>query len=192
MDFDKVITARRSIRRYEQKSVADEDLRNLIDWARFAPSGGNCQKLRFLVIRNAACAEKIFAQTAWAKLVYPRRSPVWGKDAPQTFIALTAEEKDISSTLYADAGAAVQNILLGACSLGLGTCWIGAFNKEKVHEILGLETSTRVVFLVAVGYSAEDPVGEETDDENNVQYYLDENDRLHVPKLTVEKICKWI
>ena len=152
MDFLQVVFARRSIRRYTQQDVSPEDLRQLIEFARVAPSGSNSQKLRFTVIRTPELAEKIFALTGWAGHVKPRRTPVWGKDAPRSFIALTVKKALSSPTVQADAGAAVENIMLGAAALGLGSCWIGSFDKERTHELLELDPETEVLYLVALGF----------------------------------------
>ena len=60
-----------------------------------------------------------------------------------------------------------------------------------MKTLLDLPGERRVLFLVAVGYSGESPVMEEAKD-GNVAYYLDENDRLHVPKLPVDEISTWM
>ena len=192
MDFADIVCARRSIRRYMQKEISDGDLRRLVDFARIAPSGKNGQNLRFCVIRKPELAEKVFAETAWAGFIAPRRTPVWGKDAPAAFIALTVKKEAFNMTVAADSGAAIENILLGAVSLGLGGCWIGAFNKANVHELLALPDDVECLYLVALGYPAEEPLLEDTDDPENLRYYLDEDDRLHVPKLSVDELTTWL
>ena len=191
MDFKDVIFARRSIRRYRQEIVADEDLSQLIEFARVAPAATNAQRLRLTVIRKTELVEKIFALTRWAGAVAPRRTPVWGKDAPLCFIAFTAKKEQLNSSLYADAGAVAQNLMLGAVSLGLGTCWIGSFDKEEAHSLLELSEDTEVFYLISVGYPAETPVWEDAASADQVKYYLDENDLLHVPKLTADDLAAW-
>lgn len=192
MDFEDILFSRRSIRRYRQEPVAEEDLRRMIEFARVAPSATNAQRLRLTVIRNVELVEKVFALTGWAGFVKPRRTPVWGKDAPLCFIALTAKKEQLNSSLYADAGAVAQNLMLGAVSLGLGTCWLGSFDKEKTHELLELAAATEVVYLISVGYPAETPVWEDASDSGHVKYYLDDNDVLHVPKLSAEDLTTWL
>jgi nitroreductase len=191
MDFKDVVFARRSIRRYRQEAVADDDLRQLIEFARVSPAATNAQRLRLTVIRNIELVEKIFALTRWAGAVAPRRTPVWGKDAPLCFIAFTAKKEQLNSSLYADAGAVAQNLMLGAVELGLGSCWIGSFDKEAAHGLLELAEDTEVFYLISVGYPAETPVWEDASDPEHVKYYLDENDLLHVPKLTADDLACW-
>lgn len=191
MKFSEAVLTRRSIRRYRQEPVGDDVLRQLVEFARVAPSGRNAQTLRFCVIRKPELAKAVFDLTAWAGYVTPRRSPVWGKDAPPCFIAVTTAQDAQATVVHADAGAAIENILLGAASLGLGTCWIGAFDKEKVRELLPLGPGVRVLYLVAVGHPAETPVLEDAPDEEHVRYYLDDDDRLHVPKIATDDLTTW-
>ena len=121
----------------------------------------------------------------------PRRTPEWGKDAPLCFIALTAKKEQLNSSLYADAGAVAQNIMLGAVELGLGSCWIGSFDKEAAHGLLELAEDTEVFYLISVGYPAETPVWEDASDPEHVKYYLDDKDLLHVPKLKADDLTTW-
>lgn len=192
MELSEAIRKRRTIRRYKQKPVEDKLLLELIDAARLAPSGGNMQQLRYIAVRNPENVRKVFSQTAWGGSVRPRRSPEWLKDAPSAFIAVTAASESLKNLklIHADAGAAIQNILLRAVELGLGTCWIGSF-KEEVNTILELGGDTAVVYLVAVGYPDEYPVQEDIAAGESTKYYLDEKDVIHVPKLKPEAITSW-
>ena len=192
MNLSEAIKTRRSIRRYKQKPVEDKLLLELIDSARLAPSGGNMQHLRYIIIRTPDLVQKVFSMTGWGGHVRPKRNPEWLKDAPPVFIAVTVPAEPLKNLkhIHADAGAAIQNILLKAVELGLGTCWIGSF-KEEVNAILGLGPDTAVMYLVAVGYPDESPIQEDIDSTASTKYYLDGKDVLHVPKLKVETITEW-
>lgn len=192
MNLSDAIRNRRTIRRYKQKPVGDKLLLDLIDSARFAPSASNMQQLRYIVIRIPETVEKVFFQTGWGGSVKPKRSPEWLKDAPLAFIAVLAPAESVKNFkhIYADAGAAIQNILLKAVELGLGTCWIGSF-KEDVNSILALGSDTAVMYLVAVGYPDESPVQEDIGSNDSTKYYLDDKDVIHVPKFKPEEITVW-
>ena len=143
MDFMELLE-RRTIRFFRQEPVPEADLRKMLDAARRASCGANAQILRYMVIRDPELVEKVFYCTAYAGKVKPRRSPVWGVNAPLTFIALLAPE--------------------------------------------GLQ----VRYLLAVGYPAElYPVQDEIGPDGNPDYYLDAEDRLHVPKYTVDALTEW-
>jgi nitroreductase len=193
MELSEAIRNRRSIRRYRQRPVEDSLLCQLIDVARLAPSGGNMQQIRFVVVRTPDLVHKIFSHTGWGGHVRPRRSPEWGKTSPSAFIAVTASAENIANhkTVYADAGAAIQNMLLKAVELGLGTCWIGSFKEEDVSRILGLDADTKTMYLVAVGHPGENPVQEDISAGDSTKYYLDDKDVLHVPKLKMDALTSW-
>lgn len=184
MDFMEVLNKRRSIRRFKQDKIEDTVLLSLIDAATKAPSAGNAQPLRYFIIREKELLANVFAQTAWGGHVRPARDPKPGITSPTAFIAVCAQNQGDNTAATAaavDAGAAIQNILLAAADLGLGSCWLGAFNKAKVNELLKLDKLT-AVYLVALGYPAESPVMYRIHEGESTKYSLDENDVIHVPK----------
>lgn len=193
MEFIDTLKKRRTIRFYKQEKVGRGSLEKLLEAARLAPCGGNMQRLRYVVIsEDVEKVRAVFEQTAWGASVKPRRSPEWGKNAPLAFILLTCAG-DGTSVAHADAGAAVQNMQLAATDLGLGCCWIGSFNHAKTAEILEVPEDVTTLYLVAVGHPEEAyPVSEDAVEGDSIKYYLDDDDRLHVPKLTVESLSQWI
>ncbi len=193
MNLSNAIKSRRTIRRYRQKPVDDKLLAELVDSARLAPSGGNMQQLRYVVVKTPEIVQKVFSHTGWGGHVRPKRSPEWGKTAPLAFIAVIASADNCANhkIVYADAGAAVQNMLLKAVDLGLGTCWIGNFKEENVSPILGLKPDMKTMYLVAVGYPDENPVQEDIDAGTPTKYFLDDKDVIHVPKFKVDAIAIW-
>ena len=191
MTILEALKARRTIRLFKQASVSSDDLRDMLDAARQTSCACNGQLLRYVVVKSSDDVKNVFEQTAWAGLVKPRRTPVWGVSAPAAFIAVVGP-KDANSMTYADAGAAIQSMQIAAYEKGLGCCWLGAINREKLHGLLGLQEKQEVFFLLAVGVPAEQPVSEDISDPKDVKYYLDDSNQLHVPKLTVDAITKWL
>ncbi|MDD3119325.1 MAG: nitroreductase family protein, partial [Victivallales bacterium] len=118
-----------------------------------------------------------------------RRTPQWGVTAPPVFMAITAAAG--GDWVQVDAGAAIVQLQLAAYALGLGCCWIGAFDHAAADRILQLSAGMRTVYLVAVGYPAESPVRDDIGGDGEVGYYLDAADILHVPKYTVDAITDW-
>ena len=190
MELSAAVHGRRTVRRFKQVQVRETELRAMLDAARLASSGGNIQPLRYIVIQTPALVSRIFENTAWGGLVRPRRNPEPGKTAPLTFIAVVSP-KSGNNTHHADAGAAIQSMTLAAYSLGIGCCWIGAFKRENVDMILELPQDSTVIYLLAAGYPDESPVQEDVGAGMPVNYYLDDNDVLHVPKFTVDAITQW-
>ena len=190
MEFSELLKKRRSIRRFKQVRVFDKDIRYILEAARLVACGGNVQKIRYIVAQDKKLVKNIFSNTAWAGLISPDRNPEWGKNAPLTFIILTAP-KDSGSVMQANAGAAVQSMEYAAADVGLGSCWIGAYKKENVEKLLDLPEQDETLYLLAVGYPDEEPVQEDIDSEESMKYYLDGEDVLHVPKFKTDAITQW-
>jgi nitroreductase len=187
MELMQAIKERRTVRRFKQIPLEKEKITKLIDAGRRASCGGNVQRLRYIVVQETELLKGIFEQTAWGGFVQPNRNPTFGVNSPMAFLVLTSPNGDAAT----DAGAAIENIQLAAWEEGIGCCWIGAYKKDPVDELLRLNGDIKSVFLVALGYADECPISEDITTEDDQKYYLDENDRLHVPKYTVESITQW-
>lgn len=192
MDYSSILQKRRTIRFYKQMPVAEKHLLKMVSAALHAPSGANNQLLRYTVVRNHDLVQAIFYHTSYGGRVKPRRSPEWNFNAPTAFIAVSAVKNTpvISPMVYADAGAAIMSMQFTAVEENLGTCWIGAFNAKEVSNILSIDEKEQLLFLIAVGHPAESPVEDVIDKDGSVAYYLDEYDRLHVPKYSLEAVTR--
>ena len=155
-DFLTLAKTRRSNRRFKQeKDVSKEQLLRLIEAAQAAPSAGNCQPWHFYAVKN----KKVQAEL---------KESAYNQDfilsAPACIIICTDSKRneqrygERGKNLYClqDTAAAVQNILLCAKVMGLGTCWVGAFDEDKAAEILNLPENFRPVALIPLGYPAEE------------------------------------
>jgi nitroreductase len=156
MDILETIKTRRSIRKYQNKEVKTETVEKLIEAARWAPSAGNIQPWEFIIVEDQEIKQKL-ADAAYGQSFI--------EEAPTVIVVCADENRtaegygDRGKTLYCiqDTAAAIQNIHLTAHSLGLGTCWIGAFAENQAKEILQIPKGTRPVAMVPVGYPAESP-----------------------------------
>jgi len=157
MDFFELTQARKSIRSFDEKGiVSPEAVTKILNAARHAPSGGNSQPWHFYVIRDAEVKKQIHDTCCGQPTMLS--APV--------LIAVVADMErsgakygDRGRTLYSiqDTAAAIQNMLLCACSLGLGTCWCGAFDEAAASRILNLAEGMRPVALIPIGIPAADP-----------------------------------
>ncbi len=194
MEFSEILAKRRSIRVFEQKKLDDTLLLELIRAATNAPSAANRQVLRYRIVRTPEKVREVFMLTNWGGHVKPNRNPIPGQTSPAAFIAVCVKKRpDNSLPPWAaeDSGAAIQSMLFAAVNLGFGGCWLGAFDREKVMEILD-EKNLTCLSLVAFGYPGETPEREWIEPGNETKYYLDENNLLHVPKYTPESISHFI
>jgi len=156
LDLFEAIKQRRSVRAYTREDVSEEDVEKLIEAARLAPSAGNIQPWRFVIVRGAEVKRKLAEAALYQTFI---------EEAP-VVIVVCADEAQSSqgygnrgATLYCiqDTAAATQNILLAAHALGLGTCWVGAFREELVKKALNAPMNIRPVAIIPVGHAAEKP-----------------------------------
>lgn len=150
------IKKRASIRRYLEKGVPAELVDKVLEAARWAPSEGNVQPWEFVVVRDLELKKQL------VKAAYHQS---WMLSAPVFIIVCTnmraakAIYGERGEKLYAiqSIGAAIQNILLAAEALGLGTCWIGAFSEPQVSVLLHCPDWVRPCAILTLGWSAESP-----------------------------------
>lgn len=156
MDILEIIKGRRSIRNFKTENLPEQAVENLVEAARWAPSAGNIQPWKFVIVRKPEI-KKMLAKAALEQAFVEEASVV---------IVVCADENRSSQgygnrgrTLYCiqDTAAAIENIHLAAYSLGFGTCWIGAFDEEEARTILKIPQGIRPVAIIPVGYPAESP-----------------------------------
>jgi len=187
MDVWEAIKSRRSVRRFRQEAISTEALLKLAEAARCAPSASNRQPLEFVIVNTEEQTALVFAQLAWAGYVQPRRNPPAGK-RPVGYIAVLIDpEKAMAQFGKVDAAAAIENILLTAQGMGIGSCWLGSINRDKLKEILEIPDKYDIDSVVALGYPDETPVMEDCKGDS-IKYYLDDKDTLHVPKRALRSI----
>ena len=156
MDVFECIKTRRSIRKYQDVPVEWDKIGQILEAGKAAPSAGNLQDWRFIVILDAGQRKGI----AEACLQQD-----WIAKAPVHIIVVAEPEK--SKRFYGirgerlyniqDAAAATQNMLLMAHALGLGSCWIGAFEEDKLRTVVNMPSEIRPQAVVTIGYADEKP-----------------------------------
>jgi len=112
------------------------------------------------------------------------RTPESGRE-PTAYIIVLINTKIKQSYVDYDVGAAVENILLGAVNLGLGACWMGSINHNKIRSLLKIPDFYQIVHVISLGYPDEKSVIEPYVD--SFQYWKDENG-MHIPKRNLEDI----
>ena len=134
---------RQSIRKYKTDSIPQGDLNLILEAARRAPTGSNRQNWRMVVVTDADLRVK----TAKAC-----NGQMWMADAPVILCMVTLPgEGQVNGTIVLD------HAILAATSLGYGTCWIGACDRDKVKEVLGIPADHGVTNLTPVGLAAGTP-----------------------------------
>ena len=186
MDFQSVLEKRRSIRKFDTRPIPKEIVEAILEAGRRAPSGSNIQPWRYVVIEDAAMRKRLkeasplsfFGEAPLLILACSDREAV--KKLPERGAELTAagafeditmdaakveklreqrakDEVEKASYAVYNTAISVTHMDLAAVSRGLGTCWIGMFDKEKVREILGLDERYGIVCFLQIGYALQDP-----------------------------------
>ncbi len=185
MELQTLIRARRTIRRFEQKTLSKEQLYRYIDAARLAPSAANLQPLKYVLVFRPEVCEKLFPLTRWAG--YLENYAPKENERPTAYIAVCADLNIRKNGYEYDAGAAAEHIILSALSDGVGACWMGAIDYEKISALLGLDENLKLLSVIALGYSKESPSATKMED-GNVEYFIGEDGTLKVPKRSLDEV----
>ena len=147
MDFFETITKRYSVRSYRPDPVEPEKLQKVLDAAVQAPTACNFQAFRLVIMKTEGHREEL-------KTVYSRE---WFLDAPYVLAVCSIPgesyvRKDGKNYSDVDAAIVMDHIILAATALGLGTCWIGAFDPQATCKVFQLEEGVTPVVLTPLGY----------------------------------------
>ena len=147
MEVLEAIEKRRSVRKYKPSGIPNEHLKKILEAARLAPSAGNRQPWRFIVVRSSE-RKKLLAEAA--------RNQMFLADAGVIIVAL-ADPEASPKWFKQDVMIAMEHMVLASTGLGYGTCWIGAFEEEQVKQLLGVPERIAVVALLPIGVPDEKP-----------------------------------
>jgi nitroreductase len=143
MDFKRVVEKRRSVRRYKADPVPDGLIEEMLESARVAPSAGNRQPCHFIVVKDAERKRALGLRE-------------WAAEAPVVIVGCA--DSSLSPTWHlVDLAIAFEHIILAATNVGLGTCWQGRLEDERIKRVLGIPDPIKVVAVTALGYPAESP-----------------------------------
>ena len=153
MDFFDLIAGRYSVRAYLPDPVENEKLEQILQAARLAPTAANCQPFQIIVIHTKE-------RQAELRRIYHRE---WFTQAPLILcgVGMPAQgwvrSEDKRRYLDVDLAIVMDHVILAAASLGLGTCWIAAFNARAAREILRLPEEVEPLIFTPLGYAADQP-----------------------------------
>ncbi len=150
------IRDRRSIRRFKETPPGKEIIDKLLDLAQMAPSAGNLQSRDFVIITEKTIKQKLASSALDQSFI---------SQAPVVIVFVANIERasrryGSRGELYAiqDATASVMTLLIAAQSMGIGSCWVGAFDDFAVSELLMLPYNTKPIAIVPLGFADETPV----------------------------------
>ncbi|MBI4149025.1 nitroreductase family protein [Candidatus Woesearchaeota archaeon] len=157
MDIWDCIRTRRSIRKFRDIPVEWDKVGQILNAGRYAPSAGNLQNWQFLVVTDAekrkqiaeASGQQYWMQTAPIQIIVCMKVQI-----TEQYYGIRGER------LYSiqNGAAAAENMMLMAHALGLGSCWVGGFDEEKVKRICQIPDRARPQVIIAMGYADEQPM----------------------------------
>lgn len=153
MDYFELIRKRYSTRAYKPDGIEESKLEQILEAARLAPTAANRQPFHIIVIHTAGKEEAL-------KRIYGRQ---WFVDAPVVLCVCTLPDEawvrrdDEKNYGDVDAAIVMDHIILAATALGLGTCWIGAFDPNAAREVLNLPPGAEPIVFTPLGYAADTP-----------------------------------
>jgi nitroreductase len=185
MELSDVIASRRSIRKFKEENISADTVHLLLDAARLAPSGSNLQPTRFIIAQSPTAKEALSRYTPYKFIVKAsvifvccadltaittrdRRIGELLKEGAFEGVDIDMNDSSTATSPIMDEGAvkaylsmnvaiAVEHIVLKAVDLGLGSCWLGRFDRDKVKEYLALDESIYPVVLLPVGLPDQSP-----------------------------------
>lgn len=149
MEFFELITKRYSVRRYKSHEVEEEKLQKVLEAACLAPTAVNKQPFQIMVIKTRGREDEL-------RRIY---GADWFVEAPIIICmcALPSEgwtRRDGKNYTEVDVAIALDHLILEATSLGLGTCWIAAFDLKAAREVLGIPDEVLPLLFTPLGYPA--------------------------------------
>lgn len=149
MDVLQSIKERRSIRQYSQEPVSEDQLTEILEAGRWAPSRGNSQPWKFIILNDDRIRQDLAAVISTGKFL---------AQAPRGIAVVV--DPEASKHPEQEGAAAIQNMLLAAHALGLGTCWISVYGTEwatAAAQVLGIPDGEQLISVVSIGHPAEVP-----------------------------------
>ncbi len=156
MTFLDLARRRHSVRAYRPDPVPDDLLAVVLEAGRVAPTAANRQPFRIVVVRTAG-------REAELRRIYDRE---WFVQAPLILCVCAVRAEAWRRTMYdgrshadVDAAIVMDHMILAAADLGLGTCWIAAFDPSAAREVLGVPPEGEPMLFTPLGFSSDDPAG---------------------------------
>lgn len=155
MNVQEAIRKRKSVRSYRETPVDRETLEKILEAGRLAPSARNVQEWRYVVVED---------RDTRARLAEAASNQRFVAEAPVVIVCCAETDHRTMQCGHEpfpiDVAISVDHMTLAAVEAGLGTCWVGAFDADRVREILGIPGNIEVVELLPLGYPRDDTTKE--------------------------------
>jgi FMN reductase [NAD(P)H] len=191
MNASELFNSCRTFRRFEQKPVPEELMREMIDAARISSCGGNLQSLRYVAVSSPETVARMQDLVKWAAYL-PREqgTPVAGEQ-PTAFVVIT-KVKGAGAFSDVDVGIAARTITAIAWEAGVGSCIMGAINGPKIAELLEIPQNQTPRIAIALGYPSHSSTVVDLPEDGSVKYWLDADRNYFVPKRSLDEVARFV
>lgn len=177
----------RSYRRFDHSAkISSETLRDLVALARWTPSSGNLQPLKYLLVHEEEATDRLFGFLKWARYLRDWEGPA-DTERPGAFIVMLGDTS-IAQSFQFDAGIAAQTIMLGAVEKGLGGCILTSIDRDALRKAFSIPFHLEILLVMALGKPVEQVVLEELPQDGSIKYYRTPDQTHHVPKRGVDEL----
>lgn len=191
MSVMETLAARRTYRRFAQKPVPQDVVADLIEAVRLSSCGANRQAVRLVIVDKPGDVARVQPLVKWAGYLPPEQGVPKADELPTLYVAVV-QDTTIPGDLDTDTGIALANLTLAAWDKGVGSCIMGAIDRPRLTELLGLPETMKLHTMVALGYPTHSSRVVPMTEQTGVKYYLDENRDYCVPKRSAEEIARWL
>jgi nitroreductase len=151
MEVQEAIEKRKSIRGYQDKPIPEDKLLKVLEAARLAPSGGNRQQWKFVVVKDAEKRKQLSKAANGQAHVAEAPVVIAGvATAPGNMMMCGVPGYPV------DLAIAIDHMTLAAIDEGLGSCWIGAFSQDGARKVMGIPDNCLIVCLLTLGFPADE------------------------------------
>ncbi len=191
MDIMELLRTKRTYRRFDQsRPIPPEALADMMEAARLASSAGNLQPLRYLAVQSPELTEAVFPYTYWAAALTDEVGrPKEGRH-PVMYWAVLCEKDSKNASIRVDAGLAMDNIITAAWYHGIGSCMMGNIDRDKIREILKIDPSLEILYMIAFGYPAHTSTVVSPDETGSLKYSMDAQENFFVPKREIKDLIQ--
>jgi len=143
-----LLLSRRSIRKYKKDQVSQDNVQRILEAGRYAPSASNGQPWHFVLLTDLKIKEQL-SHREWSGFV---------RESAFTIVGCAYQGSEYSRKWSViDTTIALENMVVAAWGLGIGSCWVGDFDEAYVRRLLGVPNDWKIIALISFGYPDEAP-----------------------------------
>ena len=148
MSVIELLLNRRSVRKYKKDKIPQETLQRILEAGRYAPSASNTQPWHFIVLTDQKIKEQL-SHRQWSGFI---------KDTAFTIVGCAYEGTEYARKWSrVDISIALENMVIAAWGLGIGSCWVGDFDEAEARILLNVPKDWKIIALITFGYPDETP-----------------------------------